>query len=41
MVCKSIYLSAVTAEMYKETLEASKNYDPSIATISEFDLEME
>ncbi len=28
-------------KMYKETLEASKNYDPSIAAISEFDLEME
>jgi len=28
-------------KMYKETLEASKNYDPSIATISEFDLEIE
>lgn len=28
-------------KMYKETLEASKNYDPSIAVISEFDLEME
>ena len=28
-------------KMYKETLEAIKNYDPSIAAISEFDLEME
>lgn len=28
-------------KMYEETLEASKNYDPSIAAISEFDLEME
>lgn len=28
-------------KMYKETLEANKNYDPSIAAISEFDLDME
>ena len=27
-------------EMYKETLEANKNYNPSIALISEFDLEI-
>ena len=28
-------------KIYQETLEASKNYDPSITAISEFDLEIE